>query len=130
MKKSLVALSAAAMVAGLGFAGAAHAIVISDVAPGGANTAVARAGIADAAAVAPVQNGGVGHIMFTPYFSTANGNTTLLSIVNTDKTYGKAVKVRFRGAANSDDILDFQVFLSPGDVWTASVSAGEDGVFR
>ena len=130
MKKSLVALSAAAMVAGLGFAGAAHAIVISDVAPGGANTAVARAGIADAAAVAPVQNGGVGHIMFTPYFSTANGNTTLLSIVNTDKTYGKAVKVRFRGAANSDDILDFTVLMSPGDVWTASVEQGSDGISR
>jgi hypothetical protein len=36
--------------------------------------------------------------------------------------------VRFRGALNSDDVLDFQVFMSPGDVWTAAVSAGSDGV--
>ncbi|MFP5482184.1 MAG: cell surface protein, partial [Gammaproteobacteria bacterium] len=46
----------------------------------------------------------------------------------TDTTRGKAVKVRFRGAANSDDVLDFQVFMSPGDVWTAAVSQGADGV--
>jgi len=32
------------------------------------------------------------------------------------------VKVRFRGAANSDDVYDFQVALSPGDIWTAAVT--------
>jgi len=32
------------------------------------------------------------------------------------------VKVRFRGAANSDDVFDFQVFLSPADVWAAMIS--------
>ena len=53
---------------------------------------------------------GIGHILLVPYFSTNNGNTTLLSIVNTDVTNGKAVKVRFRSAANSDDIFDFQVY--------------------
>jgi hypothetical protein len=57
-----------------------------------------------------------------PYFSTNAGNTTLLSITNTDITNGKIVKVRFRSALNSDDIFDFQLFLSPADVWTASVS--------
>jgi len=46
----------------------------------------------------------------------------LLSITNTDTTNGKLVKVRFRGAANSDDLYDFTLALSPGDVWTASVS--------
>ncbi|MBK9217506.1 MAG: hypothetical protein IPL70_03165 [Uliginosibacterium sp.] len=43
--------------------------------------------------------------------------------MNTDSINAKAVKVRFRGAVDSDDIFDFQVFLSPGDVWTANVSA-------
>jgi hypothetical protein len=62
-----------------------------------------------------------------PYFTTNNGNSTLMSIVNTDVTNGKAVKVRFRSAANSDDIFDFQVYMSPGDVWTAAVSQGADG---
>lgn len=68
-----------------------------------------------------------GDIVLVPYFSAQGGNATLLSITNTDTLNGKAVKVRFRGAANSDDIYDFQVFLSPTDVWTANISKGADG---
>lgn len=70
---------------------------------------------------------GVGHILIQPYFTAQAGNATLINLVNTDTKYGKAVKVRFRSAGNSDDVLDFQVFLSPGDVWTASVAEGADG---
>lgn len=66
-------------------------------------------------------------ILLVPYFSAQGANATLLSIINTDTQSGKAVKVRFRGAANSDDVFDFQVFLSPTDVWTANVSRGADG---
>ncbi|WP_460481174.1 hypothetical protein [Comamonas humi] len=33
---------------------------------------------------------------------------------------GTLLKVRFRGPANSDDLLDFSVFLGPGDRWSAS----------
>jgi hypothetical protein len=72
--------------------------------------------------------GGVGHALLVPYFNAQNGNMTVMHVVNTDTSNGKAVKVRFRGALNSDDILDFQVFMSPGDVWTAAVTAGADGV--
>jgi hypothetical protein len=70
---------------------------------------------------------GVGHILIVPYFSTQDGNVSALNIVNTDTVNGKAIKVRFRGASNSDDIYDFQVFLSPSDVWTAGISRGSDG---
>jgi len=73
-----------------------------------------------AATVAPT---GIGHTNIIPYFSTQNGNATLLSITNTDQTNGKIVKVRFRGAEWSDDIFDFQVFLSPGDVFTGAVTS-------
>ena len=110
MKKNVLALSVAALVAG--FAGGAHAV-----------TNLAGATATDL----QFGNTGTGHMLVVPYFSTQDGNSTLLSIINTDETKGKAVKVRFRGAANSDDIYDFQVFLSPGDVWTANVSAGADG---
>jgi hypothetical protein len=68
-----------------------------------------------------------GDILLVPYFSAQGANATLLSITNTDTVNGKAVKVRFRGAANSDDLFDFQVFLSPTDVWTANISKGADG---
>ena len=116
MKKNVLALSIAAAVAG--FAGSAHAI--TDIAAA-ANVA------ATTAEALRFGNTGTGHSLLVPYFSTQNGNMTLLALTNTDQRNGKAVKVRFRGAQNSDDLFDFQVFLSPGDVWTAGVVRGADG---
>jgi hypothetical protein len=40
---------------------------------------------------------------------------------------GKAVKVRFLEGYNSREVLDFNLFLSPNDVWTARVSEAGDG---
>lgn len=80
-----------------------------------------------ASAVTSLEQNGVGHTNIIPYFSVQNGNATLISITNTDTLNGKAVKVRFRGAEWSDDIFDFQVFLSPGDVFTGAVTA-KDGL--
>ncbi len=116
MKKNVLALSIAAMVAG--FAGGASAMTVADNDPAAAATKLI------------VGNSGTGHMLVVPYFSTQAANATLLSVINTDTVNGKAVKVRFRGAANSDDIFDFQVFLSPGDVWTAEVSQNAQGVSR
>ncbi|MGB3071273.1 MAG: cell surface protein [Ottowia sp.] len=119
MKKSLLALGAVAALGGLGFSGAANAVwVVGNVTDPAVTASELRA----------ADSSGVGHILVTPYFSTTNNTGTLLSVVNTDTKNGKAVKVRFRGAANSDDILDFTVLMSPGDVWTASVSRGADGL--
>jgi len=115
MRKNLLSLSIAAMIGGLGLAGSASAGV-SIVTPTSTATLLAPS------------TSGVGNILVVPYFSTQNGNSTLLSIVNSDTVNGKAVKVRFRGAANSDDVYDFQVFLSPSDVWTANVSQNSAGL--
>ena len=110
MKKNVLALSIAAMVGGLGFAGAVAAQTAST------NATELR-----------LSESGTGHILLVPYFTTQNDNMSVLHVVNTDQVNGKAVKVRFRGAANSDDVLDFQVFLSPGDVWTAAISKDAAG---
>ena len=135
MKKNVLALSIAAMIGGLGFAGAASAAVI--VGAGGAGaagaavpTTVIDAGqfVASSSTDLAVSEGGVGHALVMPYYNAQNGNMTVLHVTNTDTANGKLVKVRFRSAANSDDVLDFQVFMSPGDVWTAAVTAGADGV--
>ena len=145
MKKNVLALSIAAMIGGLGFAGIAAADVV--VGSGGAGGTVGTTGAAkdvwipDATTASTawklsatntrdlsVTQGGTGHSLVVPYFNAQNGNMTVLHVVNTDQNHGKLAKVRFRSAANSDDILDFQVFLSPGDVWTAAVTAGSDGV--
>ena len=122
MRKNLLALSIAAMIGGVsGMANAAvfksNTTVNGDV-PANNLTAAGT----PASALNPTVSG-VGHILTIPYFSTQGGNATLLNITNTDVVNGKAVKLRFRGAANSDDIFDITVFLSPGDVWSAAVSA-------
>lgn len=143
MKKNVLALSIAAMIGGLGFVGSASADVIS----GSGTTTHANvknpvnnllnvdATDASLSRMSPttaldltLSEGGVGHMLLVPYYSAQNNNMTVLHVVNTDSVNGKAVKVRFRGAANSDDVMDFQVFMSPGDVWTAAVTAGADGI--
>lgn len=113
MKKNVLAVSIAAMIGGLGLAGVASA-----------GTVITAGATANTLQVSPT---GVGHILLVPYFSTQNGNVSLLNITNTDTTNGKAVKLRYRGAANSDDIYDITIFLSPGDMWSANVSQ-KDGV--
>ena len=128
MKKNVMALSIAAMIGGLGFAGAASADVVVGTGAGTvADYAGSKINTPTAAALA-VTAGGVGHALVVPYFNAQNGNMTVLHITNTDQTNGKVAKVRFRSASNSDDLLDFQVFLSPGDVWTAAVTADANGL--
>lgn len=134
MKKSLLSLSIGAAIAALTLAGAANAAVsipgtgtnAADTAPSG----VPNAAHTTTATQLDLSAGGIGHIGIIPYFTTQNGNQTLFSITNTDQVNGKAVKVRFRSAANSDDIFDFTLFLSPGDVWTANISQDPTGISR
>jgi len=109
MKKSILALGAAAVVGGLGFAGSAHAY------------AYFGPGTGTNAATMQINPGGVGHELFVPYYTAQGNAATLLNIVNTDTINGKVVKVRFRGAANSDDVYDFTLYLSPGDVWSGKI---------
>lgn len=113
MKKNVLALSITAAM--LGMTGGAQAMTAAPLI--GARTASTLA----------LNEAGVGHSLFVPYFTAQDTNSTLINLVNTDRINGKAVKIRFRGAANSDDLYDFQVFLSPGDVWTAAVSKGANG---
>ncbi|MFN3374961.1 MAG: cell surface protein [Burkholderiaceae bacterium] len=130
MKKNVMALSIAAMIGGLGFASSALAGVIAGTGAAVDATTIATDGkmaARDATGLA-VAEGGVGHALVVPYYNAQNGNMTVLHVTNTDQANGKLVKVRFRSASNSDDVLDFQVFMSPGDVWTAAVMAGADGV--
>lgn len=127
MKKSILSASIAAMIGGLGLVGMAQAgvhmdAVNPDLAVSGANAATATAAVAMS-----INEAGVGNILLVPYFTTQGTNATLLNITNTDTVNGKLVKVRFRGASNSDDIFDFTLALSPGDVWAAKVSQGADG---
>ena len=68
---------------------------------------------------------GLGQVLIYPYYTTradAAGNVynSLLSVVNSTASV-KAVKVRFLEGKNSQEVLDFNLFLSPKDVWTAGI---------
>jgi hypothetical protein len=69
---------------------------------------------------------GLGQVLIFPYYTVRNSQATVFSIVNTT-TQSKAVKVRFLEAKNSTEVLDFNVYMSPNDVWAASVTATADG---
>ena len=69
---------------------------------------------------------GLGQLLFYPYYTVRNGNVTAMSIVNTT-SLTKAVKVRFLEGKNGREVLDFNLFLSPTDVWTGVVLPTSDG---
>lgn len=86
-----------------------------------ASLALALGSLSGAASAAlEVNTNGIGQINVLPYYSVQDSYNTLMTITNTDTVNGKVVKVRFRAAEWSDDALDFQIFLSPADVWTGA----------
>jgi hypothetical protein len=78
------------------------------------------AGIANMAGAVNLSTDGTGSVLIYPYYTVNGNNATLLSVVNTTSE-GKAIKVRFLEAYNSREVLDFNLYMSPFDVWTAEV---------
>jgi len=66
----------------------------------------------------------LGQALIYPYYTvnSAAGNAfnTFVSVTNTT-TVVKVVKVRFREGKNSAEVLDFNLYLSPNDMWTGAV---------
>lgn len=78
-------------------------------------------GVAGTAAHAVYQNpNGQGQALIYPYYTVQRDFNTYISVVNTT-TAVKVVKVRFREGKNSREVLDFNLYLSPNDVWTGAV---------
>lgn len=131
MRKSLIAQSVAAVISSLGLVAAANAAVVGPAAAGAVTVVDSlSAAIGDQvhreATQLVVNTDNLGHINLVPYYSVQNGNDTYVNIVNTDTRNGKAVKVRFRGASNSDDVFDFTVLMSPGDKFAFAVTKDAD----
>jgi hypothetical protein len=86
---------------------------------------VSALGVTGAAQAVNVNPDGLGQVLIYPYYTTradslGNAYGTLMSVVNSTAT-AKAVKVRFLEGKNSREVLDFNLFLSPFDVWTAAI---------
>ena len=98
MKKKL--LVAAMMAAGLGAVGSANAV--------------------------HVNYDGLGQVLLYPYYTVQNGFDTYIHVVNTTSRV-KAVKVRFLEGKNSQEVLDFNLYLSPYDEWAAELNKSTNG---
>lgn len=75
---------------------------------------------ASAAHAVHVNPDGLGQVLLYPYYTVQNGFVTAVHVVNTTDQ-AKAVKVRFLEGKNSREVLDFNLYLSPFDVWTGTV---------
>ena len=86
----------------------------------------AMGGVAGVANAVNVNPDGTGEVLLYPYYSVENGNDTYINVVNTTDQV-KMVKVRFREAMNSQEVLDFNLYMSPHDEWSGAISATADG---
>ena len=73
-----------------------------------------------------VNERGTGETLIYPFYSAENGNNTLVNIANTT-TDTKAVKVRILEAQNSQEVLDFNLYLSPRDHFSFAIAATDEG---
>lgn len=78
------------------------------------------AGIVGSAQAVNINPDGLGQVLIYPYYTTNGGNSTLLSVVNTSED-AKAIKVRFLEGQNSQEVLDFNLYMSAFDVWVAAI---------
>lgn len=77
-------------------------------------------GLSSAATAVNVNKDGLGSVLLYPYYTTNGDKFTNIEVVNTTNET-KAVKVRFIEGVNSWEVLDFNLYMSPYDVWTAVV---------
>jgi hypothetical protein len=69
---------------------------------------------------------GLGEALIYPYYSTVNGSSTNIHIVNTTGA-PKAVKVRILEGENSIEVLDFNLYLSAEDHFAFAIADNPDG---
>jgi hypothetical protein len=92
---------------------------------------VTALGVTSAAQAVNVNPDGLGQVLIYPYYTVRDKVagapfSTLLTVVNSQAS-AKAVKVRFLEGKNSQEVLDFNLFLSAKDVWTAAILQTADG---
>jgi hypothetical protein len=71
---------------------------------------------------------GRGQVLIYPYYTVQAGHNTYISVVNTESSSVKVVKVRFREGRNSREVLDFNLYLSPSDVWAGAIIPADSAV--
>jgi hypothetical protein len=85
--------------------------------------ALGGVGLLPSAQAVNVSPDNLGQALIFPYYTVRGGWNTLIGVTNTTNRY-VAVKVRFREAYNSRDVFDFNIVLSPYDLWAATLTNG------
>ena len=67
-----------------------------------------------------------GQVLLFPFYNADNGNATTMHIANTTGK-AKAVKIRFVEYKNSDEVLDFNLYMSPYDHFSFAVIGNPEG---
>ena len=67
-----------------------------------------------------------GDLALVPYYTVADDRVTGIHIVNTSE-HTQVVKIRFRRATDAMDVLDFNLVLSPKDVYAGFLSDDANG---
>lgn len=62
------------------------------------------------------------YLNYPAYYATTDGWATNIRVVNTNTTNAVVAKVVVREYKTSKELLDFPIYLSPGDVWTADLT--------
>jgi hypothetical protein len=65
---------------------------------------------------------GVGDLLLAPAYLIGGDMSTNIKVINTSPTQSVVAKVIFRHPVTSAEVLDFLIYLSPSDVWTADVT--------
>ena len=96
---------------------------------------ISALGATGAAQAVSINVDGLGQALIYPYYTVREVSVgapynSLLSVVNSTAS-AKGVKVRFLEGKNSREVLDFNLYLSPKDVWTAAIipTANGAGIF-
>lgn len=69
---------------------------------------------------------GTGEVLLFPYYNAENGNETSIHIVNTTDD-AKAVKVRILEYVNSQEVLDFNLYMSAEDHFSFTIFENPNG---
>ena len=69
---------------------------------------------------------GIGEVLLFPYYTVRGGWQSYFNVTNTSN-HTIIVRVRWHEGVNSRDVRDFNITMSPYDVWTAAVVPTDDG---
>ncbi len=70
-----------------------------------------------------ISTNNTGEVLIFPYYTVNNNFNTLINLINTTDQ-AKALRVRFREAANAREVLTFNLYLGPNDAWVGAVDKG------